>query len=121
MPHSAETNCGWFRMASIRAASFGCAGRADFFSPGDAAKDAWAKIKRTRPQIRLLRRMGVRELYNSPMEKPRPIYQWQLRSRSLELGRRTLVMGILNITPDSFSHAARSLPPDHPAAPPLHM
>ncbi|HYL93950.1 MAG TPA: dihydropteroate synthase, partial [Alphaproteobacteria bacterium] len=33
----------------------------------------------------------------------RPVYQWRLRSRSLELGRRTLVMGILNVTPDSFS------------------
>jgi dihydropteroate synthase len=29
--------------------------------------------------------------------------QWQLRTHSLELGRRTLVMGIVNITPDSFS------------------
>jgi dihydropteroate synthase len=28
---------------------------------------------------------------------------WQLRSRALQLGERTLVMGILNITPDSFS------------------
>jgi dihydropteroate synthase len=28
---------------------------------------------------------------------------WQLRSRALPLGERTLVMGILNITPDSFS------------------
>jgi dihydropteroate synthase len=33
----------------------------------------------------------------------RKVTQWQLRSRSLELGRRTLVMGIVNITPDSFS------------------
>jgi dihydropteroate synthase len=30
-------------------------------------------------------------------------YDWQLRSRALTLGRRTLVMGILNVTPDSFS------------------
>lgn len=29
--------------------------------------------------------------------------EWQLCSRSLELGRRTLVMGVLNVTPDSFS------------------
>jgi dihydropteroate synthase len=29
--------------------------------------------------------------------------QWRLRSRTLELGRRTLVMGVVNITPDSFS------------------
>ena len=28
---------------------------------------------------------------------------WRLRSRVLELGRRTLVMGVVNITPDSFS------------------
>jgi dihydropteroate synthase len=28
---------------------------------------------------------------------------WQLRTRSLTLGTRTLVMGVLNITPDSFS------------------
>jgi dihydropteroate synthase len=28
---------------------------------------------------------------------------WKLRTRSLPLGERTLVMGILNITPDSFS------------------
>jgi dihydropteroate synthase len=33
----------------------------------------------------------------------RPIYEWRLRTRSLTLGRRTLVMGVLNVTPDSFS------------------
>ena len=30
-------------------------------------------------------------------------FVWELRTRSLELGRRTLVMGVLNVTPDSFS------------------
>src|SRR5215469_3048841 len=30
-------------------------------------------------------------------------FLWRLRTRSLELGRRTLVMGVLNVTPDSFS------------------
>jgi len=33
----------------------------------------------------------------------RPRYQWQLRTRTLELGARTLVMGVVNVTPDSFS------------------
>ena len=33
----------------------------------------------------------------------RTICPWRLRSRTLELGRRTLVMGVVNITPDSFS------------------
>jgi dihydropteroate synthase len=31
------------------------------------------------------------------------IFKWNLGSRSLELGKRTLVMGIVNVTPDSFS------------------
>src|ERR1017187_7703510 len=30
-------------------------------------------------------------------------FQWRLRTRSLLLGPRTLLMGILNVTPDSFS------------------
>jgi len=33
----------------------------------------------------------------------RPVFHWNLGSRSLELGKRTLIMGILNVTPDSFS------------------
>jgi dihydropteroate synthase len=33
----------------------------------------------------------------------RPHYDWRLRTRSLALGQRTLIMGILNVTPDSFS------------------
>jgi len=30
-------------------------------------------------------------------------FRWQLRRRSLELGKRTLIVGVLNVTPDSFS------------------
>jgi len=33
----------------------------------------------------------------------RNIAKWRLRTRTLELGQRTLVMGVVNITPDSFS------------------
>jgi dihydropteroate synthase len=33
----------------------------------------------------------------------RPVFEWSLGSRSLQLGRRTLVMGVINVTPDSFS------------------
>ena len=35
----------------------------------------------------------------------RPVFEWNLGSRSLQLGKRTLVMGIINVTPDSFSDA----------------
>jgi dihydropteroate synthase len=33
----------------------------------------------------------------------RAIFQWNIGGRHLELGRRTLIMGIVNVTPDSFS------------------
>src|SRR5882762_6907973 len=33
----------------------------------------------------------------------RAIFQWNIGSRVLELGRRTLITGVLNVTPDSFS------------------
>jgi dihydropteroate synthase len=33
----------------------------------------------------------------------RAVFQWNLGSRTLELGKRTLIMGIVNVTPDSFS------------------
>lgn len=38
---------------------------------------------------------------------PRPPYTLRLPSGTLELGKRTLVMGILNVTPDSFSDGGR--------------
>ena len=37
------------------------------------------------------------------MATPRKIYSWLCRDRVLMLGERTIVMGILNVTPDSFS------------------
>jgi dihydropteroate synthase len=52
---------------------------------------------------------------------PRPLFTWRLRSRSLELGDRTLVMGILNVTPDSFSDGGKFLARDHAVAHALKM
>jgi dihydropteroate synthase len=46
----------------------------------------------------------------------RPIFQWRLRSRTLELGRRTLIMGILNVTPDSFSDGGCFFDPERAVA-----
>jgi len=37
---------------------------------------------------------------------------WKLRGRSIDLGQRTLVMGVVNITPDSFSDGGAFLAPD---------
>lgn len=39
-------------------------------------------------------------------------YQWKLPARELTLGERTLVMGILNVTPDSFSDGGSYADPD---------
>ena len=33
----------------------------------------------------------------------RAVFQWNLGARALELGKHTLIMGIVNVTPDSFS------------------
>ncbi len=44
---------------------------------------------------------------------PRNHYDWHLRTRTLPLGRRTLIMGILNITPDSFSDGGLFYSPTH--------
>lgn len=41
----------------------------------------------------------------------RNVSSWRLRTRTLELGRRTMVMGVVNITPDSFSDGGSFLDP----------
>jgi dihydropteroate synthase len=41
----------------------------------------------------------------------RDLFEWQLRTRTLDLGKRTLVMGVLNVTPDSFSDGNLFLSP----------
>lgn len=33
----------------------------------------------------------------------RTVFEWNIGSRSLQLGKRTLIMGVVNVTPDSFS------------------
>ena len=48
-------------------------------------------------------------------------FEWQLRTRSVTLGRRTLVMGVLNVTPDSFSDGNRFFDPQAATAQALHL
>ena len=42
----------------------------------------------------------------------RPVFKWNVGSRVLTLGKRTLVMGIVNVTPDSFSDGGQFLDPE---------
>jgi len=42
----------------------------------------------------------------------RSVFHWNLGSRTLELGKRTLIMGVVNVTPDSFSDGGQFLDRD---------
>src|SRR5690348_1925077 len=33
----------------------------------------------------------------------RPVFDWNLGNRVLQLGKHTVIMGVVNVTPDSFS------------------
>jgi dihydropteroate synthase len=46
---------------------------------------------------------------------------WKLRTRTLELGRRTWVMGVVNVTSDSFSDGGHFLDPHAAVAHALHL
>jgi dihydropteroate synthase len=46
----------------------------------------------------------------------RSVFQWNLGARALELGKRTLIMGIVNVTPDSFSDGGQFLDRDQAVA-----
>ena len=56
--------------------------------------------------------------YNRQM---RACFQWRLRSRTLELGARTLIMGVVNVTPDSFSDGGKFLDPTQAVAHALQL
>lgn len=42
----------------------------------------------------------------------RPVFDWLIGSRTLQLGKRTLIMGVVNVTPDSFSDGGVSFDRD---------
>jgi dihydropteroate synthase len=56
-----------------------------------------------------LRHMSRNFLYDGAPMFPRKRFRLRLPSRTLILGERTLVMGVLNITPDSFSDGGKYL------------
>src|SRR5208282_1669232 len=42
----------------------------------------------------------------------RKLYYWKLKAREIKLGERTVILGVLNVTPDSFSDGGKYLDPD---------
>jgi dihydropteroate synthase len=43
---------------------------------------------------------------------PRKLFEWKTRQHTLQLGERTLILGVLNLTPDSFSDGGKYQEPD---------
>jgi dihydropteroate synthase len=50
----------------------------------------------------------------------KPVY-WKLKNREIKLGDRTVILGVLNVTPDSFSNGGRYLDPDRAFARALEL
>ena len=50
----------------------------------------------------------------------KPIY-WKLKNREIKLGDRTVILGVLNVTPDSFSDGGKYLDPDRAYARALQL
>jgi len=48
-------------------------------------------------------------------------YYWKLKQREVKLGERTLLMGVLNVTPDSFSDGGKFADPDRAFARAVEM
>lgn len=51
----------------------------------------------------------------------RPVFDWNTGSRVLTLGKRTLVMGVVNVTPDSFSDGGQFLAHEKALTHALHL
>lgn len=51
----------------------------------------------------------------------RKLYYWKLKKREIKLGERTALMGVLNLTPDSFSDGGKYSDPDRAFARALEL
>jgi len=51
----------------------------------------------------------------------RSVFDWNIGSRTLALGKRTFIMGVVNVTPDSFSDGGQHLDPEKAVAHALSM
>jgi dihydropteroate synthase len=51
----------------------------------------------------------------------RKLFYWKLKNREIRLGERTLILGVLNVTPDSFSDGGKYLEPDRAFARALEL
>src|SRR5215467_12864593 len=52
---------------------------------------------------------------------PRKLFEWKTRQHTLQLGERTVILGVLNVTPDSFSDGGKFQEPDRAYARALEL
>src|SRR3981189_3480793 len=48
-------------------------------------------------------------------------FEWKVRDKLIQLGERTLIVGVLNVTPDSFSDGGKYSDPDRAFARAIEM
>ena len=51
----------------------------------------------------------------------RKLFYWKLKAREIKLGERTVILGVLNVTPDSFSDGGKYQDPDRAFARALEL
>src|SRR5580692_8431195 len=51
----------------------------------------------------------------------RKLFYWKLKVREIKLGERTAILGVLNVTPDSFSDGGKYMDPDRAFARALEL
>src|SRR5271166_2075685 len=84
-------------------------------SPPERAARLFALARRLRPAKQVRSRvchtlsLGLKPSGSVFMEKR---YHWKLKQREIVFGERTLIMGILNVTPNSFSDGGEYSDPD---------
>lgn len=60
------------------------------------------------------------DLWCEPI-RMRKLFYWKLKAREIKLGERTVILGVLNVTPDSFSDGGKFMDPDRAFARALEM
>ena len=79
---------------------------------GDRWREAYGSYDRDSARRRCHPRRQKVEADRARPHMERRHFVWKLAGRELLLGERTLLMGVLNVTPDSFSDGGKYLDPD---------
>jgi dihydropteroate synthase len=85
------------------------------------AEKNWLKVMGTNGSKRNQNQSGEGSLAHSVLSVQRSALVWHIRDRILRIDRRPLVMGIVNVTPDSFSDGGYHAAPEAAVAHSLEL